>query len=217
VSLASDARVDAGDDQLLAPRIRSETASEHRAAEASSFIAALLGGELSLDHYARYLAQFAWIYEALESPRWAVDDCALFDGALARSANIQHDLIELGVADWRIEHPAMPATTAYVARLNEIASGALPHRIAHHYTRYLGDLSGGQAISRLVARHYGARPGQLTFFEFDGIENLVQYKRSYRQILDDLPLRNSQADELIAEVRLAYRLNSDLFDELGER
>jgi heme oxygenase len=202
-------------DESIAAVIRSSTAAEHRAAEERPFIVELMGGELSLDDYTRYLAQFGYVYEALESRSPASEDPALFDPALARTASIGHDLAALGVDDWRCEHPTLEATKTYANHLRSIPADDTVRWVAHHYTRYLGDLSGGQAIARLVARHYGATPEQLTYFDFTAIGDVVPYKRSYRQQLDALQLDPSELDALVDETRLAYALNSAIFDELA--
>ncbi len=194
----------------VAATVRAASMDQHRNAESRPFIVALMSGKLSLTDYTRYLAQFAWIYEALETPR--VDDPPLFDPRLARMASIENDLTALLVANWRTAHPALPSTQRYVDRLNELDD--LPRRVAHHYTRYLGDLSGGQAISALVARHYGATPEQLSFFRFDEIENLVHYKRDYREAMNAIGFSAAEEAVLVAEVKNAFALNSDLFDEL---
>lgn len=202
--------------ESLADLVRSSTIDEHRAAEGRPFIVQLMGGELSREDYTRYLAQFAWVYEALESRAASAADPVFFDPALARSASVQHDLVALGVEDRRSEHPMLSATAAYVSHLRGIAADDIVRFTAHHYTRYLGDLSGGQAIARLVARNYGLTPDQLTFFDFSALGDLVPYKRAYREALDALELSDAQTKDLITEVRLAYALNSALFDDLAK-
>ena len=81
--------------------------------------------------------------------------------------------------------------------------------LAHHYTRYLGDLSGGQAIAALVARHYGATPDQLGFYRFEiADDGIVRYKRGYREAMNALALSPDEVDVLIDEVRTSFRMNS---------
>jgi heme oxygenase len=109
----------------------------------------------------------------------------------------------------------LPATAAYVGRLSGIDPTDLPRYLAHHYTRYLGDLSGGQAIARLVARHYGAREDQLSFYRFDGIDT-VPFKREYREGLDHLGFDESQVATFLAEASESFRLNSALFADLAQ-
>lgn len=199
----------------FAQHVRESSLEAHRDAEQRPFIVALMGGELSLGDYTRYLAQFAHVYEALEEREPKSDDPALVDARLTRFSAIESDLAALGVSDWRAEHPAMRATEAYASHLRALDLDDLPRYLAHHYTRYLGDLSGGQAISRLVARHYSATPEQLSFYRFDGIEEIVPFKREYREGLNNLGLDPQGVDRFVEEVNAAYRFNSAIFDELA--
>jgi heme oxygenase len=207
------------DTSNLAQLVRTATARAHSSAENSPFIVALMGGELSLADYERYLAQYAWIYEALEARAHVAGDPAIIDPGLDRFASIEHDLAALsgdaGESGWRERHPMLPATAAYVGRLSGIDPTDLPRYLAHHYTRYLGDLSGGQAIARLVARHYGAREDQLSFYRFDGIDT-VPFKREYREGLDHLGFDESQVATFLAEASESFRLNSALFADLAQ-
>ena len=91
------------------------------------------------------------------------------DPALPRFASIVADLTALGASDWEVNHPPLSTTTDYTDRITAV-SDELPRHIAHHYTRYLGDLSGGQSIAKRVADHYGATPDQLSFYRFDAID-----------------------------------------------
>lgn len=199
----------------VAALVRAASADDHKAAESRGYIVQLMGGELSLEEYTRYLAQFGWVYEALEERGSRDGDPAVFDPELARMAAIEADLAALGAADWRTSHPALPATAEYAAHLRAVSDDDVRY-LAHHYTRYLGDLSGGQAIARLVARHYGATPDQLSFYRFDIAENgVVRYKRGYREAMNDLALAPEQVDLLIAEVRTSFRMNSAIFEALS--
>lgn len=202
----------------LADHLRASSSGQHKDTETRSFITELMSGTLSLADYTRYLGQYAWVYEALEQLVDRVSQVAridIFDPALDRLPAIEGDLAALGVRDWRREHPPLPATTAYIAHLQSLTDADSVRCLAHHYTRYLGDLSGGQAIAALVARHYGAAPEQLGFYRFDAINNVVQYKRAYRERLNGLALTPDEVDTLVAEVDAAFTFNGAVFDELA--
>ncbi|WP_061960552.1 heme oxygenase (biliverdin-producing) [Demequina flava] len=204
-------------DKGLAARLREATAAEHKDTESRSFISQLMGGELSLDAYTIYLAQYAYVYRALESRAPQPGDPAILsDPALPRFASIVSDLEHLGATDWERSHPALKATQAYVDHLESIEDSDVPRYLAHHYTRYLGDLSGGQAIAKLVARHYGASDDQLAFYRFELISSAARYKRSYREQVDSLGFADEQEQTLFAEAKLAFGLNGEMFSELGE-
>jgi heme oxygenase len=202
----------------VAALIRAASSDDHRATESRGFITRLLGGELSLDDYVRYLVQYAYVYDALESR----DDTgpAVFDPRLRRSARIAADLDALGAPDWRERFPALPATAAYTAQLRALTASddeldRTVRYLAHHYTRYLGDLSGGQAIAALVARHYGATADQLTFYDFAELGSVVHAKREYRARMNALALDPDAIETLTAEVAVAFRSNGAIFDELN--
>ena len=88
--------------------------------------------------------------------------------------------------------------------------------VAHHYTRYLGDLSGGRAIGAILRRTYGLEQAGASFYEFPRISDSVAYKREYRDRLDALPSKGIDEDAFIAQVQRAFALNQSLFAELGE-
>ena len=201
----------------VAALIRAASADDHRATESRGFITRLMGGELSLDDYTRYLAQFAWVYEALESRADVGPD--VFDPRLRRLASIESDLRALGAADWRERFAALPSTATYASHLRSLVDSRDPvdstvRYLAHHYARYLGDLSGGQAIAALVARHYGATPEQLSFYDFSQLGSVVHAKREYRDRMNALPLDSAAVEALTAEVRVAFAHNGAIFDEL---
>jgi heme oxygenase len=202
----------------VAALLRRASAEDHRATESRSFITELTRGSLSLDAYARYLGQLRWIYAALESRPGG--DLDIFDARLHRRSAIESDLAALGVDDAAAAHPPLPATARYAAHLARLAASAdrldvTVRYLAHHYTRYLGDLSGGQAVAALVARHYGAGEHQLAFARFPELGAVVEAKRRYREELNALPLDQADVDELVREVRLAFAFNGAIFDELA--
>ncbi len=200
----------------LAERLRAATSTEHRDTENRGFITRLMGGELDREAYVRYLAQYTYVYRALEAcPPQPGDPGFLSDPALQRVPSMESDLAALGVSAWEVAHPALPATVAYAEHLRGIDPTDVPRRIAHHYTRYLGDLSGGQAIASLVARHYGVAEDQLGFYRFAEIDSPVRYKRAYREQLDALVLTEDQEAALIAEAKGAFMFNAAIFEELG--
>jgi heme oxygenase len=202
----------------VAALLRQASAEDHRATESRPFLTRLTDGSLSLDAYARYLGQLRWIYEALESRR--PGDQAVFDGRLHRRSAIESDLAALGVADPAASHPPLPATARYAAHLAALTGSSdrldsTVRYLAHHYTRYLGDLSGGQAVAALVARHYGAGEHQLAFARFPDLGPVVEAKRRYREQLNALPLDETDVRELVHEVRRAFAFNGAIFDELA--
>ncbi len=199
-----------------AARLRQATSAQHEDAETRSFVTRLMGGDLDLDAYVAYLAQLAYVYRALESrvPR-AGDPSFVNDPALPRFASIVADLEALGADDWEVTHPPLPSTTDYTDRITAV-SDQLPRHIAHHYTRYLGDLSGGQSIAKRVADHYGATPDQLSFYRFDAIDRPGPFKVAYRKGIDSLDFGIDQEAAMIDEAQRAFDHNAAIFESLAD-
>jgi heme oxygenase len=214
----STTETDAITDTPFSARIREATMAAHRAAERSSFVHRLMRGQLELDAVADLMAQHHAIYSALERTGDALSDdpvvSAFLGPELVRVPALEEDLSTLVGRGWAGRTRVLPATAGYAG---DIASTVtVPERfVAHHYTRLLGDLSGGQMIRRTLERHYGDRvAGALTFYDFDGIEDLDAYKDAYRARLDGAPWDDAGRDAFIDEVNRAYTCNSDVFAAL---
>jgi heme oxygenase len=198
--------------------LREGTRSEHQQAESEGFVSRLMAGGLDVAAYADLAAQQLVIYTALEEASSAVREGArgaslVFD-ELTRVPAIERDLTHLYGASWATEIRILPATTSYAARLREVG-GSLPHYAAHAYTRYLGDLSGGQIIQRMMQRHYGMGAAGLEFYDFPEIPKAKPFKDLYRERLDGLALTPDEVDLAVAEAQEAFRLNRAVFVELG--
>jgi heme oxygenase len=51
---------------------------------------------------------------------------------------------------------------------------------------------------------------------FDQLDNGVQFKKRYRQQLDDATWDEEQTDRIVAEARRAFQLNLAMFESLLE-
>ncbi|MGW5093840.1 biliverdin-producing heme oxygenase [Streptomyces nodosus] len=202
--------------------IRTASHEQHTEAETSTFMSALLGGRLGVDAYARYTEQLWFVYEALEADadRLASDPVAgpFIRPELFRLAALEQDLAHLRGPDWRSGLTALPATQAYAARVRECAEQWPAGYVAHHYTRYLGDLSGGQIIRDRAERTWGfAKKGEgVRFYVFEGIANPAAFKRDYRELLDAVPAEELEKQRIVGECKRAFTLNSEVFRSLGE-
>ena len=202
----------------LSAAMRQGSLAEHQAAEESPFMAALLGGQVNEQGYADFLLRLRRVYATLEEVLGAHREdpavAAVHDSALERLATIEVDLEHWRPgADRAVDSPA---TDAYCARIRAAAEEWPALLVAHHYTRYLGDLSGGQAIGRLLDRTFELNGAGITFYAFPEIEKPKVYKDGYRARLDALPLSAEEQERVVEEVRVAFHLNQAVFNELAE-
>ncbi|WP_278235677.1 biliverdin-producing heme oxygenase [Isoptericola sp. AK164] len=202
----------------LSVLLRDGTRREHEQAENEGFVARLMSGGLDVAAYADLAAQQHAVYTALEQASEAVrhdarGEALVFD-ELTRVPAIERDLAHLYGPDWRERVRTLPATRTYVARLHDVGT-RLPQYAAHAYTRYLGDLSGGQIVQRMMQRHYDMGTAGLEFYDFPEISRLKPFKDLYRERLDALDLSADEVDLAVSEAREAFRLNRAVFVELG--
>jgi heme oxygenase len=201
----------------LSVRLREGTKASHRLAETSPFIREFFAGRLTPEAYRLFLVQLLHVYTALEAHQerhraHAVLGQVYFP-ALHRVPSLEQDLNHYyGNETWRALAPH-PATALYVQRLEELSAQRPDDLVAHHYTRYLGDLSGGQALKRIVAKMFQLENGAgLAFYDFPGIADHAQFKDDYRARLDALPLDEAAGQSLIDEANHAFTLNRGVFE-----
>jgi heme oxygenase len=203
-------------------QIRTASHEQHVEAETSTFMSDLLGGRLGVNAYARYTEQLWFVYEALEATagRLASDPVAgpFVRPELFRLAALERDLAHLRGPGWRSTLTALPATRKYASRVDECARTWPAGYVAHHYTRYLGDLSGGQIIRGKAEKTWGfARKGDgVRFYVFEGIDNPAAFKRTYRELLDGIRADELEKQRIVAECKRAFALNTAVFRALGE-
>jgi heme oxygenase len=111
-----------------------------------------------------------------------------------------------------------PAAKQYVDRLQRLSKNEPLLILAHAYTRYLGDLSGGQILSKAATKSYDLPAGQgVAFYNFERVgtsaADAKTFKRGYRASLDELRLDTTRADALVEEANAAFLLNMLLFEE----
>jgi len=198
--------------------LRERSSGSHSQSEGAGFMSDLLKGEGSRDDYISLVAQHYFIYEALESAgeRMRADAVAsvFLSDKLTRLPALEADLEFLLGADWREQITPLPTTRRYVERIREVGATWAGGFIAHHYTRYLGDLSGGVFIGRVMARRFGFETNGIGFYLFDDIADPAAFKDVYREQLDAAPWDEAERERVTREVLLAYRFNTELFEDL---
>ena len=205
---------------LLPEALRTETHDLHTQVERSPFMSALLRGRLDRTAYGALLRNLHAIYAALEPAlaRHAQDPdlSPLMLPGLPREASLRHDLDALHGGDWHSTFPLQPATLRYVARLHALDATRPGLLAAHSYVRYLGDLSGGQVLGRIVREAFGLPAGPGTaFYAFGTAAEAAQLKKAYRAGMEALRPDAAAVRAIVDEARLGFELHGQLFDELA--
>ena len=198
--------------------IKAGTKKSHSAAENTSFVKSFLRGVVSKDSYKVLVADLYFVYSAMEEEVRKLKDHPVIGKInlpeLERVTALETDLRYYYGPIWRSIVEPSEACQRYVNRIHEVAKSEPELLIGHHYTRYLGDLSGGQILKGIAQKALNLKDEGLCFYEFGKIDNAKIYKEKYRSILDELPLTDSQQNAIITEANYAFRLNMYMFEQL---
>jgi heme oxygenase len=205
----------------FAERLRTGTLDTHRAAERAPLMRDLLAGRLPLAQYAALLVQLRSVYARLEAASTVMRNdpvAGLFVSDRLRrldkiDADITHIVHRLG-PDASELPGLLPATVTYCRRIEVVSGTWSGGFVAHHYTRYLGDLSGGEILRRRLAAAYGLDGAGLSFYDFAEIDDPAAFKDEYRRKLNDAPWDAHEQERIVDEVIAAYRFNQAVFDEV---
>ncbi len=203
----------------LTAALRDRARPRAEAQDADEFMTALVTGRGCRDDYVALVAQHYFVYRAIEqaTERMAADPVAarFISPRLTRLPAIEADLDYLVGHDWREVIQPLASTAAYVERIEQVASVWVGGFIAHHYTRYLGDLSGGRLLRSLLQRQFGFDTNGVGLYLFAEIAEPRRFCSTYREALDQAPWDDDERARVVAEVENAYRLTTDVFAELA--
>ncbi len=174
----------------------------------------LLRGNATIARYTLLLRNLYVIYQQLET---LIADMPadhplqqLAPADIRRSAHLINDLSELHGPDWQTQLPTTLPTQQYSAHLQACHASAPIHLASHCYVRYLGDLSGGLIIRRLVKKSLGLADSALAFYNFGAVTDPDSFKQSFRRQIDQLPRHGASRQHIIDEAIHAFRLNIDV-------
>ena len=203
----------------FAKQLKEGTKKSHSAAENTTFVKSFLRGVVNKESYRALVNDLYFVYCALEEEVSNLKDHPVI-GNLQLSDLERKDALEMDLRYyygpiWRSLIKPSEACERYVNRIREVAKNEPELLVGHHYTRYLGDLSGGQILKGIAQKAMELGDGQgLKFYDFEKIEDTKAYKAGYRGILNDLPIDQHQAAAIIVEANYAFRLNMYMFDTL---
>ena len=203
----------------LASQLREGTKKAHTMAENTGFVSCFLKGVVDKASYRTLVADLWHVYSAMEEEIGRLREHPVV-GPIAfpelnRREALEQDLAYYYGPEWRQQAQATPGAQAYVARIRQVAQERPELLVGHHYTRYIGDLSGGQILKNIAqkAMNLGEHDG-LRFYEFDAIADEKAFKANSRATLDALPIDQDTADRIVAEANHAFHCNMVMFKEL---
>ena len=202
----------------LALALDDGTRKSHSVAENTAFVTGFFRGIATKTAFSQLVCSLYFVYEAMEKSFDETKDAgvkALDYNSLRRMPALEEDMAYYFGTEWRSTVRPSTATQEYASRVRKIA-GTQPHLlIAHMYTRYLGDLFGGQMMGGMARRSLSLDDGRGTaFYQFDEIPAAKPFIEKWYTQLNALELSDKQKQEIVDEANLVFALNIKLFDEL---
>lgn len=205
----------------LAGKLKQGTKEAHKAAETVHFVHEFIKGRVPREIYAQFVVNLYHVYLALEE---ALDACAdhplveplYFPEELRRAPALKKDAEYFNGPDWEEKMSPSQVTMEYVERMRQVARESPELIVPHAYTRYLGDLSGGQVLRRAAVRGLKLPDdgSGVCFYTFRRIRDAKVFKNMYRARLDSLPANSATADAMVVEANSAFNYNTRIFQEL---
>nr|ARO90906.1 heme oxygenase [Corynoplastis japonica] len=204
----------------LAIRLREGTTKAHSMAENVSFVKSFLSGVVDKQAYRQLVANFYFIYSAMEEEMQRNEANNLIQPIyfkeLNRKASLEEDLKFYYGNDWQEQIFPSPETQVYIKRIHDIGENHPELLIAHSYTRYIGDLSGGQILKKIAQSAMNLKGQEGTaFYDFKDIKDEKHFKKNYKDALDSLNLTDTNIKEIVSEANIAFTLNMKIFQELN--
>jgi heme oxygenase (biliverdin-producing, ferredoxin) len=202
----------------LATKLREGTKKAHTMAENVGFVKCFLKGVVEKESYRKLVANLYFVYSAMEEEmakhRQHPILSHIYFPELNRKGSLEEDLQYYFGANWRNQVAPSTAAQAYISRIREISETEPELLVAHSYTRYLGDLSGGQILKGIAQRGMNLNGQGTAFYEFKDIDDEKAFKNKYRQAMNDLPVDEAKANQIVDEANAAFGMNMKMFNEL---
>lgn len=215
-------------EETLSPEDLSEMLAEgtkevHEKAENTQFVKDFLRGRIRRELFKLGSVALYYTYTAMEEeiernkdhPHFAP---LYFPVELHRHEALANDLEYFYGPDWRNQISCSQATQHYVDRIHQVGLEDPVLLVAHAYTRYMGDLSGGQVLKKVAQRAMKLPPtGEgLEFYHFEGIHSAKAFKQLYRSRMNELEVDMETKKKLVEEAVKAFHFNMEVFEELEE-
>lgn len=207
----------------LSEILKEGTKESHDRAENTQFVKEFLKGKIRQELFELGTVALYFTYSALEEE---MDKNAEHPGfaplyfplELHRTEALAKDLEYFYGAGWQDQIERSEATTRYVERIRHVGEHEPELLAAHAYTRYMGDLSGGQVLKKVAQRalRLPSTGEGVQFYTFDNISNPARFKQLYRSRLNTLETSGQSRERIVEEANRAFHFNMEVFEELDK-
>ncbi|XP_006204389.1 heme oxygenase 2 [Vicugna pacos] len=207
----------------LSELLKEGTKEAHDRAENTQFVKDFLKGNIRKELFKLATTALYFTYSALEEEMDRNKDHPAFAPLyfpmeLHRKAALTKDMEYFYGGDWEEQVQCSEATRRYVERIHYVGQNEPELLVAHAYTRYMGDLSGGQVLKKVAQRALKLpNTGEGTqFYLFENVDNAQQFKQLYRARMNALDLDMRTKERIVEEANRAFEYNMQIFNELDQ-
>ncbi|NWX90295.1 HMOX2 oxygenase, partial [Nothoprocta pentlandii] len=205
----------------LSELLKKGTKESHDRATNTQFVKDFLKGRIKKEVFKLATVALYFTYSALEEEMDRNKDNPVFAPLyfpleLHRREALVKDIEYFYGEDWKEKIQCSEATQQYVDRIRHVGQHEPELLVAHAYTRYMGDLSGGQVLKKVAQRALKLPTTEegIQFYMFENISNAQQFKQLYRARMNALDLDKNTKERIVEEANRAFKLNMQVFDEL---
>lgn len=200
------------------PELKSATQELHDATEHGSFNKQLVLGQLPRKAFVELLGQFFIVHRELERhlraatterPDWQT----IVRDYQYQEPYLREDLAYFGVDPDSVE--AMPATTAFVARINQYAANDAVGLLGVHYV-FEGSNNGSKYIARALRKAYELTDGGLRYFDPYG-ENQSAYWQAFKDAMNSVSWTPEEKATLKDAACAAFEATGAIHQAMGAR
>ncbi|NXU79363.1 HMOX2 oxygenase, partial [Oreotrochilus melanogaster] len=195
----------------LSELLKEGTKESHDRAENTQFVKDFLKGRIKKELFKLATVALHFTYSALEEEMDRNKDNPVFAPLyfpleLHRREALAKDLRYFYGEDWKEKI------------IHHVGQHEPELLVAHAYTRYMGDLSGGQVLKKVAQRALKLPSTEegIQFYMFENISNAQQFKQLYRARMNALDLDKNTKERIVEEANRAFRFNMQVFDELDK-
>ncbi|XP_004373274.1 heme oxygenase 2 [Trichechus manatus latirostris] len=207
----------------LSELLKEGTKEAHDRAENTQFVKDFLKGNIKKELFKLATTALYFTYSALEEEMDRNKDHPAFAPLyfpmeLHRKEALTKDMEYFFGENWEKQVQCSAATQKYVDRIHYVGQYEPELLVAHAYTRYMGDLSGGQVLKKVAQRALKLpSTGEGTqFYLFENVDNAQQFKQLYRARMNALDLNLKTKERIVAEANKAFEYNMQIFSELDQ-
>ncbi|XP_059024845.1 LOW QUALITY PROTEIN: heme oxygenase 2-like [Mustela lutreola] len=189
--------------------------------EQTQFVKDFLKGNIRKELFKLASTAIYFTYSALEEEMECNKDHPAFAPLyfpmeLHRKEALTKDMEYVFGEDWEEKELCSEASQKYMEWIHYLGQNEPELLVAHAYTCYMGDISGGQVLKQVAqwALKLPSTGEGTQFYLFENVDNAQQFKQLYRARMNALDLNLKTKERIVEEDNRAFEYSKQILDEM---